>query len=49
VLRVIVARAAPPVYSVLPKLDSLEKDAIVVLVYISIVFIIVLLKLSLES
>ena len=47
-LRVIVARAAS-IYSILPRLDSLEEDAIVVLVCISIIFIIVLLKLSLES
>jgi len=48
VLRVAVAKAAP-VYSILPRLDCLEKNTIVVLVYISIIFIIVLLKLSLES
>jgi len=47
-LRVVVTRAAL-FYSILPRLDSLEKDTIVVLVYISIIFIIVLLKLSLES
>jgi len=48
VLRVIVTRAASA-YSILPRLDSLEEDTIVALVYISAIFIIVLLKLSLES
>ena len=47
-LRVTVARVTS-IYSILPRLDSLEENTIVVLVYISIIFIIVLLKLSLES
>ena len=47
-LKVAVARATP-VCSILPRLDSLEEDAIVVLVCASTIFIIVLLKLSLES